>query len=83
MSGGNGNVIMSGHGKHHSPDNEGTETRGRRCAWKLSEKAERKIVEAAREKYRGFNDHHLLTANAPLSRAFGGGLKSIVRQSRQ
>jgi hypothetical protein len=66
MSGGNGNVIMSGHGKHHSPDNEGT-----------------KIVEAARQKYRGFNDHHLLTANAPLSRAFGGGLKSIVRQSRQ
>jgi transposase len=33
--------------------------RGRRCAWKLSEKAERKIVEAARGKYRGFNDHHL------------------------
>jgi transposase len=33
--------------------------RGRRCAWKVSEKAERKIVEAARGKYRGFNDHHL------------------------
>jgi len=33
--------------------------RGRPCRWKLSEKAERKIVEAARGKYRGFNDHHL------------------------
>jgi hypothetical protein len=63
MSGGNDNVILSGHGKHHSPDDEGTETRRRRCAWKLSEKAERKIVEPAREKYRGFNDHHFVTAN--------------------
>ncbi len=33
--------------------------RGRPCRWKVSEKAERKIVEAARGKYRGFNDHHL------------------------
>jgi len=33
--------------------------RGRRCGWKLSEKTESKIVELARGKYRGFNDHHL------------------------
>lgn len=33
--------------------------RDRPCRWKVSEKAERKIVEAARGKYRGFNDHHL------------------------
>lgn len=33
--------------------------RGRRCAWKVSEKAERKVMELARGKYRGFNDHHL------------------------
>jgi transposase len=33
--------------------------RGRPCAWKISEKTERKIVELARGKYRGFNDHHL------------------------
>lgn len=33
--------------------------RGRRCGWKLSQKTERKIVELARGKYGGFNDHHL------------------------
>ena len=33
--------------------------RGRQCRFKLSEKTERKIVELARVKYRGFNDHHL------------------------
>lgn len=33
--------------------------RGRRCARKVSEKAERRVVELARGKYRGFNDHHL------------------------
>ena len=33
--------------------------RGRRCRFKLSEKTERKVVELARGKYRGFNDHHL------------------------
>jgi len=33
--------------------------RGRACRWKVSEKTERKIVEFARGKYRGFNDHHL------------------------
>ena len=33
--------------------------RGRPCGWKISEKTERKIVELARGKYWGFNDHHL------------------------
>src|SRR5437899_2214091 len=33
--------------------------RGRLCSWKLSQKNETKIVELARGKYRGFNDHHL------------------------
>jgi transposase len=33
--------------------------RGRPCAWKVLEKTERKIIELARGKYRGFNDHHL------------------------
>ena len=33
--------------------------RGRICKWKLSEKTKRRIVELARGKYRGFNDHHL------------------------
>ena len=33
--------------------------RGRHCAWKVSEKNESKIVELAKGKYRGFNDHHL------------------------
>ncbi len=33
--------------------------RGRRCPWKISEKTERRVVELARGKYRGFNDHHL------------------------
>src|SRR5881628_131135 len=31
--------------------------RGRLCSWKLSQKNETKIVELARGKYRGFNDH--------------------------
>ena len=33
--------------------------RGRHCSWKLSEKSVKRIVELARGKYRGFNDHHL------------------------
>ena len=33
--------------------------RGHPCSWKVSQKTERKIVELARGKYRGFNDHHL------------------------
>src|SRR3990167_1608077 len=33
--------------------------RGRHCSWKLSEKTVKRIVELARGKYRGFNDHHL------------------------
>jgi len=33
--------------------------RGRRCRFKLSQRTERKIVDLARGKYRGFNDHHL------------------------
>ena len=33
--------------------------RGRRCRFKVSEKTERKVIELARGKYRGFNDHHL------------------------
>ena len=33
--------------------------RGRRCSWKLSEKTVKRLVELARGKYRGFNDHHL------------------------
>lgn len=33
--------------------------RGRICKRKLCEKTERRIVELARQKYRGFNDHHL------------------------
>lgn len=33
--------------------------RGRHCNWKLSIGTERRIVELARGKYRGFNDHHL------------------------
>jgi len=33
--------------------------RGRLCKRKLSEKTQRRIVELARGKYRGFNDHHL------------------------
>ncbi len=33
--------------------------RGRICKRKLSEKTKRRIVELARGKYRGFNDHHL------------------------
>ena len=33
--------------------------RGRRCSWKLSQKTVKRIVELARGKYRGFNDHHL------------------------
>ena len=33
--------------------------RGRICKRKLSEKTKRRIVEPARGKYRGFNDHHL------------------------
>jgi len=33
--------------------------RGRSCRWKLSEKTERRVVELAKGKYRGFNDHHL------------------------
>ena len=33
--------------------------RGRLCSWKLSQKNETKIVELARGKYRGLNDHHL------------------------
>ena len=33
--------------------------RGRRCRFKVSQKTERKVVELARGKYRGFNDHHL------------------------
>src|ERR1700675_2679059 len=33
--------------------------RGRPCRWKVSEKTERKVIELARGKYRGFNDHHL------------------------
>lgn len=32
---------------------------GRHCNWKLSEKTERQVVELARGKYRGFNDHHM------------------------
>src|SRR3989338_3714658 len=32
---------------------------GRHCSWKLSEKSVKRIVELARGKYRGFNDHHL------------------------
>jgi len=33
--------------------------RGRSCHWKLSEQTQRRIVELARGKYRGFNDCHL------------------------
>jgi transposase len=33
--------------------------RGRRCKGKLSEKKERRVVELAKGKYRGFNDRHL------------------------
>lgn len=33
--------------------------RGRSCSWKLLEKTKKRIVELARGKYRGFNDHHL------------------------
>ena len=33
--------------------------RGRICHWKLSAKTYGRIVELARGKYRGFNDHHL------------------------
>jgi transposase len=33
--------------------------RGRRCRFKVSQKTERKVIELARGKYRGFNDHHL------------------------
>lgn len=33
--------------------------RGRSCRGKLSEKSKARIVELARGKYRGFNDHHL------------------------
>lgn len=33
--------------------------RGRHCNWKLSIETERRIVELAQGKYRGFNDHHL------------------------
>ena len=33
--------------------------RDRICKRKLSDKTERRIVELARGKYRGFNDHHL------------------------
>jgi transposase len=33
--------------------------RGRRCGFKVSEKTERKVIELAQGKYRGFNDHHL------------------------
>ena len=33
--------------------------RGHSCAWKVLEKTERKVVELARGKYWGLNDHHL------------------------
>lgn len=33
--------------------------RGRPCRRKIKEKAVKRIVELAREKYQGFNDHHL------------------------
>jgi transposase len=33
--------------------------RGRLCSWKLCEKTVKRLVELARGKYRGFNDHHL------------------------
>ncbi len=52
--------------------------RGRRCKRKTKEKTVRRVVELARGKYQGFNDHHLTRSSKNKNRSSSAVRKSAV-----